>query len=338
MGGGDYAVMGTLGNHVAVLEGGISLLGSPAAQVQSFGTTGLLRHVSRLIANVNDFGIWRVENLQGRTSFILRAGSNQTTQTGLDEQHWTIRLDLGASGDVLDFRILEPEGKVLFRLHAGSDGRVQIYGDGGVDISSGAGGLAETRHDIAGDRTTSIAGADTHAVQGSATSSIDGAHTVSVGGDAMRSVGGKSTDYVSGDHAYGVGGDQTHVVSGKRRTSVGDDDHTTSDKNITIAAQQVMTTDGTQIKHGANAVEPVIKGATFGSSVIAQLASAGSTAVSGGTAAAAAVTPDAFSGTPTGATVAAVVGLAAAVAAMGSLIVAATSAYPSTQSQKVKTE
>lgn len=231
MGGGDWAQVGTLGNHVAVLEGGLSLLGAPSAQIQSFAAQGLLRHVARVMDGFSDFGQWRMENKQGRTSFVLRAGSNQTTQTGFDEQHWTIQLDLGATGDVLDFKILEPEGKVLFRLHAGADGRVQLYGDGGVDISSGEGGLAEQRHDIAGTRTISVGADETHTVRGNYSCLIDGDHTAGVGGTETRSVAGDATHFVGGTHAHGVGGDHTVVVAGKRTTSIGGDDKHTIDGN-----------------------------------------------------------------------------------------------------------
>jgi hypothetical protein len=236
MGGGDWAQVGTLGNHVAVLEGGLSLLGAPSAQVQSFAAQGILRHVARVMENISDFGLWRMENKQGRTSFVLRAGANQTTQTGLDEQHYAIQFDLGATGDILDFKITEPEGKVLFRLHAGADGRVQIYGDGGVDISSGAGGLAEQRHDIAGARTTSVGGNETHAVQGGHAHTVDGDHALTVGGDHAHSTAGNATQFVGGDHAHGVGGDQTSVVAGKRTTSVGDDDKHDIDGDWNVSA------------------------------------------------------------------------------------------------------
>lgn len=275
MGGGDWAQMGTLGNHVAVLEGGLSLLGAPTAQVQSHATQGLLRHVARIMDGFSDFGQWRMENKQGRTSFVLRAGSSQTTQTGLDEQRWTIQLDLGATGDVLDFRILEPEGKVLFRLHAGADGRVQLYGDGGVDISSGAGGLAEQRHDVVGARTTAIGGDEIHSVQGNYQRLVDGDHTAGVGGDETRSVAGASTHYVGGDHAHGVGGDQTAVVAGKRTTSIGDDDKhdvdgdwdVTATGDIDLAARAGATfeargqakVNGSQVILGSSGAHPIPK-------------------------------------------------------------------------------
>lgn len=236
MGGGDWAQAGTLGNHVAVLEGGLSLLGAPSAQVQSFATLGLLRNVARIMEGITDFGQWRMENKQGRTSFVLRAGASQTTQTGLDEQHWTIQMDLGATGDMFDFKITEPEGKVLFRLHAGSDGRVQIYGDGGVDMSSGSGGLAEQRHDVAGARTTNVSGDEAHAVQGNHAHTVDGDHAMTVGGAHTHSTAGDATHFVGGDDTSGVGGDQTHVVAGKRTTSIGDDDKHDVDGDWNVSA------------------------------------------------------------------------------------------------------
>lgn len=243
MGGGDWAQAGTLGNHVAVLEGGISQLGAPSALVQSFAAQGVLRHITRTMQSITDFGTWKVENLQGRTSFVLRAGANQTSQTGLDEQHWTIRLDLGATGDMLDFLILEPEGKTLFRLHAGSDGRVQIYGDGGVDLSSGTGGASEQRHDVAGSRATSVGGDETHDVQGDHASTVEGARTTTTGGDETHSIAGALTRYVGGDHAHGVGGNETRAIAG----------------DMTMSVEGKATIDGSEIVLGAVGAHPLPK-------------------------------------------------------------------------------
>lgn len=218
---GDWAQVGADGNHVAVMAGGMTVLGSPTAQVRSFGRSGVLQHVARRMQAVTDFGQWRVENDQGRTSFVLRAGAGQATQTGLDEQHWTIRLDLGATGDVLDFKISEPGGKLLFRLHAGGDGRVQIYGDGGVDVSSGAQGAAETRHDVAGRRVSAVASSDSLSVAGNRSAVVDGSCSTEIAGDATRVIGGSEVLSVGGDAARGVGGDLASVVGGDVALKVG---------------------------------------------------------------------------------------------------------------------
>lgn len=212
--GGDWAHVGPLGNHVAVLDGGATLLGAPSAQVRSLAGSGVLQLIARSLHAISDFGTWRTENDQGRTSFVLRAGASQTTETGLDEQHWTIRLDLGAAGGLFDFRVTEPEGRTLFRLHAGADGRVQIYGDGGVDVSTGSGGTGEMGHDVAGNRRTTIAGDDTSTVTGDHAQVVSGSKSTAVDRDRTASVGGDETLFAAGNLSVGVGGKEVHVVTG----------------------------------------------------------------------------------------------------------------------------
>jgi len=335
---GDWAQVGRLGNHIAVMEGGLSSFGSPTAGIQSIGPTGTLRTIARRLQQVTDFGQLTIENDNGRASLSLRAGSNQTTQIGQDEQHWTIRLDLGAEGDLFDFRIADPEGRTLFRLHAGSDGRVQIYGDGGVDVTSGTGGTAARRDDVAGDHVATVGGDCSRAVTGNATATVDGTQTASVGGTSLRAVGGDSTEFVGGDHDAGVGGDQTLVIGGQRQAVTGGDDATSAGASWSATATTTATIDGVQVKLGANAQEPVIKGASFSSSVIAQVGAAGAAATTASQVAATQVTPDVFAGMASGATVSAVATIAAALAAIGAQLSAAASAMPSTLSNKVVTE
>lgn len=238
MGPGDFARVGTMGNHIGILEGGLSLFGSPTAQLRSMGTTGAMHTIARTLQQITDFGQVNIENNQGKTSLVLRAGSNQTTETGLDEQHWTIRLDLGATGDMFDFKILEPEGKVLFRMHVGSDGRVQIFGGGGVDLSSGKDGAGDMRSDHAGPRTVVIDGDDTRSIAGVEVSTIDQSSSHTVGGDATRAIGGALTEFSSGNRAIGTGGDETDVVGGKRSTSIGGNDDTEIDGEWSVLAKK----------------------------------------------------------------------------------------------------
>lgn len=336
MGQGDWAQMGTMGNHVAVLEGGVTLVGSPSAHLQSVGTSGTMRTIARRIQQFSDFGQMRIENDQGKTSFILRAGSNQATQTGLDEQHWTIRLDLGATGDMFDFRILEPEGAVLFRLHAGADGRVQIFGEGGVDLSSGARGTSEMRHDIAGPRTTNVEGDETHVIGGEASLDVASSATRTVGRDDTRSVGRNMTDFIGGARDVGVSGDETLATAGNRSTKVGGNDKTEVTGSSTTKATLVNTIDGVQVKLGGNAVQPVTKSLDFGSKVLAPISAAASALLAGAAASSATA-----SITPPGPVVMAPVALAAlnaAVSAFASAVISAIAQFPGTLSTKVKTE
>jgi hypothetical protein len=335
MGAGDWAQIGTQGNHVAVMEGGVTLLGSPTAHIQSIGPSGTLRTVARRFQQFSDFGEMRIENDRGKTSYILRAGSNQSTQTGLDEQHWTIRLDLGASGDVLDFRIQEPEGKLLFRLHAGPDGRVQLFGEGGVDISSGTAGAAEMRHDIAGSRTAEIDGDDVQNIGGNINVTAGASATRAVGFDDTLAVVRNRSVFIGGDHDVGISGAKTHVVGGARVTRVGKDDTTEVDGSSTTKAARTLTVDGRQVKLGANATQSVVRGIDFGSQVLAPISAAATGLVAG--AASANLIAAALPGPPV-TTPASVAALSAAVAAFGSAVISAIGAFSGTLSTKVKTE
>lgn len=211
---GDWARVGSFGNHLAVLEGGVTSLGGPSALIRSLGLSGVLQVIAQKLSTVTDFGTWRVDNDQGRTSFILRAGASQTTQTGLGEEHWTIRLDLGATGDLFDFLLTDPAGKTLFRMHVGPDGRLEIYGDGGIDISSGNKGNAETRQDVQGARATNVGSNDQLSVSGARDVTIGKSVTENIATDRSVSVGNTEAKFVNSDRVVNVGGQHTDIVAG----------------------------------------------------------------------------------------------------------------------------
>jgi len=207
---GDWAHIGALGNHVAVLEGGVTSLGSPTALIRSLGIQGVLQLVAQTMSTYTDFGEWRIENDQGRTSFILRAGANQTTQTGVDEQHWTIRLDVGASGDLFNFDITEPSGRAVFHFHVGPDGRLEISGDGGVDLSSGA----DSIQNILGDRVIKTSGDDTAVTGGNRIRSVSSTSKEDVGTDKITTVGGQTARHTNSDEVISVGGKRVEIITG----------------------------------------------------------------------------------------------------------------------------
>jgi hypothetical protein len=254
---GDWAQVGTHGNHVAVLAGGVTLVGSPTAQVRSMGASGTLQSVARRVQTVTDWGNWQTLNEQGATSFILRAGSSQSTETGQDEQNWGIRLDLGASGDVLDFSITEPQGQVLFKLHAGSDGRVQLYGEGGVDISSGSAGTAEYSSTVDGARTVTVDSSDELSVGGDSTCKIGGACSQQIGGDSQFIVGGGHVGLVTGDRVESTGGNAVTSVVGDTQLSTNGSYEVSAVDEISIATPDKATLSGSKVVLGTIGLHPV---------------------------------------------------------------------------------
>jgi len=210
---GDWARVGVFGNHVAIMDGGVSLFGSPTAHLRSLGLSGVMQLIAQQINAFTDFGQWKTTNEGGRTSFTLRAGSNQGTQTGLDEENWTIRVDLGATGDVFNFEVTEPGGRTLFKLFVDPKGRVQIFGDGGVDISSGIREDADSVSDL-GSRATHVHGSEVLDVKGARTTNVGGIETENLSSDKDTVVGGSETKVVEDNQTFSVGGVKTEVVVG----------------------------------------------------------------------------------------------------------------------------
>lgn len=212
--GGDWARVGTFGNHLALLEGGVASFGSATALVRSLGIQGVLQIFAQTMHTITDFGEWRIENNRGGTSFILEAGANQSTQTGVDEKHWTILLSLGVEGDLFDFQITEPDGRSVFTFHVSGDGRVTIYGDGGVDISSGASGTRRLLQNIVGDRAVEVTEHDVTAIGGNRVRSVTGASEEDVGTDKSTTIGGQCSRLVNSDEVVSVGGNRLEVIAG----------------------------------------------------------------------------------------------------------------------------
>jgi hypothetical protein len=260
---GDWAQVGTAGNHVAVLAGGVTLMGSPTAQVRSMGVAGTLQSVARRVQTVTDWGQWQTFNDQGKTSFILRAGSSQATETGQDEQNWGIRLDLGATGDVLDFSITEPKGQTLFRLHAGSDGRVQLYGEGGVDISSGPSGTNKYNNDVAGSRSVSVGIEDSLDVGTNSTTNIGGNAVVQIGGNSQTTVAQGAISLVTGDNVQSTGGDSTTSVVGDTRVITSGLYEVTAADELSLSTPVKATLSGSQVVLGTQGSHPLPKFDSF---------------------------------------------------------------------------
>lgn len=208
---GDWARTGPEGQAVAVLRGGIAQMGSPTALVQSLGMNGLLRMVAQRITGVSDFGWWKMDNDGGKTSFILRAGANQQEETGLGEEHWTIRLDLGATGDLFNFEITDKNGRPLFRMHVDADGHLELYGKGGTEISAGDNGKVD---DCEGDRSHTVGGDADETIGGNATTNISGSVSTTISGDSIESIGNDRSRIINRNEDINIGGNRNDIVAG----------------------------------------------------------------------------------------------------------------------------
>jgi len=190
---GDWVQTGPDGAMAAVLTGGTALIkGSAMAQVRTHNLNDLVEVISRNYRNVTDMGELNVKNTDGRVNLSFRGASDQRTESGPDEERWTVKLDIGAIGDLFNFELCTPSGQTLFRLHVDSSGACEIFGVNGVNICSGnrtGGGRAEEHNGdsavtIAGAREVTVESDDTLSVFGSVLTTTEADHVINAGNDA----------------------------------------------------------------------------------------------------------------------------------------------------------
>lgn len=180
---GDYVMSHPSGSRVGALEGSVGVLvGSLLAQVRAFGLGDLVEIISRNYRHVTDFGVFEVKNRHGKIGLSFRGGTDQLTEAGNGEEHWTVRFDVGAEADLLDFRLTTPTGENLFHLHIDGDGRCNVYAADGIVTRSGSSSPEPVVTETASNVTERIGGAHVH--------EVGGARTQRTGQDARHEVGG----------------------------------------------------------------------------------------------------------------------------------------------------
>ena len=189
---GDWVQVSTEGAMVALLSGGVAQLKAGVlSQIRAHLLTDLVEIISRNFRHVTDMGEFTITNNDGRINMRFRGASDQRSEAGVDEERWTIQMDLGAEGDLFNFELCTTEGQTLFKFHVDSSGHCEIFGVNGVTTSSGsraAGGHAEehsgdSASSVGGDRVYVTAGAVSHGVGGSVATTTGGDHTTAAGND-----------------------------------------------------------------------------------------------------------------------------------------------------------
>lgn len=171
---GDQAFVGQEGNSVGALSGGVSMIRStPLAQVRTHAVGEIVEIISRNFRHITDMGELNIINDEGRTNLSFRGGSDQTNETGADEENWGIRLDLGAEGDLFNFELTTPRGQTLFKFHVDAEGHVEMFGINGVDIQSGNRSGSGHTEDHSGDSARTVRGSRSSITTGSETREAD---------------------------------------------------------------------------------------------------------------------------------------------------------------------
>jgi hypothetical protein len=255
---GDSVHQSPDGATLAALHGKLAIArGSQLAQLRLFGETDSVELISGQYRHVTWMGESKVTNDDGRTSFTWRGGSNQLTQTGADEERYTLRLDAGASGDLFNFEVTTPQGQPLFRFHVDPHGRLTLLTAGGFEHLSGSSPSHEHPRNVQGNEVVDIAGTHALHVRGRQLVRVDQDHSFESAGNSAIVVGNDQNTVVMRNLHLQVNGlrlenvrgnDTTVVLQGHKRLAVeqGDwDTNITRDVLLTVGRARRVTITGT---------------------------------------------------------------------------------------------
>lgn len=222
---GDDVTVGRLGNMIGVLEGGVNLIRShDLAQIITLLREQLVKIVASNYSLFTDFGKIEHTSDDRGASLKLRGAGGTSAEAG--NEGWTVRADLGASGDLVNLRVTDFTGFDLARLWASRLGNVytktkdhihEVYGQSAKYVRGKATDLYDS------DKTSTVRGVYTLVAEKRFEQRLDSLKRVvantlfsSVMDDATYMVGGKRTDVV-------VDGHDIEVTSGPVRMNVGKD-------------------------------------------------------------------------------------------------------------------
>lgn len=123
---GDWVKQGSTGQLVGVLEGGVVLVkASELAQIILSQASNLVRVLGKNVVMDTGMGTLALKTVDGKSTLDLSLGSDESTESDPDAENFRIRAELGANGEMVDFRVTDGDGRAVYRLHIDPDGRVQ---------------------------------------------------------------------------------------------------------------------------------------------------------------------------------------------------------------------
>ena len=207
---GDHGVVGPDGNYMATLRGKINkIYSSEQAQIITMGLQNLIRVVCENYEQMSSFGVFKIENKNGRSSLSFRGAADQLYESGGSQEYWTFRLDVGDEGRLFSMRITSPDNsKTYAEIKITPDGYVEIFGEKGVNIAGGG----ERRETVGGDVIRKIQGGKRETIGRNKETSVTGDHTLSVQNVEKHTIGL--------DHKTTVGRNQQTTVSGQKNETI----------------------------------------------------------------------------------------------------------------------
>lgn len=209
---GDHILAGDDGQLVGVLAGGtVVVKASELAQLICMQGGDLVRLLARNCEILTGFGKLEFINDGNRTSMKLTGGANYSDQTSpLRNDTYTIHTELGADGDLVNFRITNPQGQELAKIHYTPDG----------DVNRKAKNVSE---EISGVESRLVRGSQKEVVEGTVTQRVGGKATLSYAQDRVEEVFGSNSTSAINDQVINAQRDIKLTAGRNLNTSVSGD-------------------------------------------------------------------------------------------------------------------
>jgi hypothetical protein len=222
---GDRVLKSSDGNFVAALSGGMNVMSSGGmAQVRT-AESGHVDIFSETFVHHTSGSETRITRDQdGKTNYAFRAGADSQQHAGpLSTDAWILRVDAGATGDVLRIAVTTPGKKELSHVHFTAGGRIEVLALDGMHTQV----QTQATQMVVGDSIRQVEGRELVAVSdartetyGSLTHSVTGAETSSAAA-RTATVAGTDRLAVAGDRFVNVGGDELKTVFGQSQIVYG---------------------------------------------------------------------------------------------------------------------
>ncbi len=197
---GDWCRVGNLGQHIGVFDGGVTVLhGSKWAQIRAVGGQGAdtLSLFGRRMNFHTDFGDIKFGSEGGKSFVEFLGGTDQTLESGVDHQNWTVKAAIGKGEGIANFAIMDRSGNAVYKTVISPDGTVSKTQAGdSADIFTGDQSKtyerAFARSVLNGDDTVTVENGDrVEDYLGNQFTNIDRSRDINVLGDDNTIVGGR---------------------------------------------------------------------------------------------------------------------------------------------------
>ena len=212
---GDWVRRSPDGNFIAALAGGVNVLQSaPFAAIRTHALEELVEIFAHQYRHISAMGNFEIKTDNGKTSLTWRAGADQGDENGPGQENWTIRLDVGATGDLFDLSITTPDGNLLSRIHMNSQGKIQLIGVDGVDIISGGDPKVIGKEVTASSKDIEIGGDLIQTIGQDLATQVGGSREASISGNDSTMFGNDKSEVVSRDYNSTINGHWRQKVMG----------------------------------------------------------------------------------------------------------------------------